>query len=258
MIIDSHSHLNHEDFINNIDEYILESNKVGITHFLCVGWDLKSSKDAINIANKYSNVYATIGIHPSDIAKMNDNDFDEIEKLLANKKVVAIGEIGLDFYWDKDKAAQEKQKEYFIKFIELANKHNLPVVIHSRDAINATYGILNEHRVNKGGVMHCYPAGKEYVDRFIKLNFYFGIGGVVTFKNAKALKEAVKAIPLDRILLESDAPYLTPVPFRGQPNHSKYITYTLKEVSLIKEISEENIAENTTNNFRKLFAVEHL
>lgn len=258
MIVDSHSHLNHEDFINNIDEYMKEAKENGVTHFLCVGWDLKSSIDAVSIANKYSNVFAAVGVHPSDIKKMKEDDFNKIEELLNNEKVVAIGEIGLDFYWDKDKNVQEQQKEYFIKFIDLANKHNLPVVIHSRDAINATYEILNEHRVNKGGVMHCYPAGKEYVDRFVKLNFYFGIGGVVTFKNAVSIKEAVKIIPLDRLLLESDAPYLTPVPFRGTQNHSKYIKYSLKEISFLKEINSEEIEKSTTENFIRLFSVKHL
>jgi len=257
MLIDSHSHLNHEDYINDLDTYIKECKEVNVGAFLCVGWDLKSSIDAINIANKYNNVYAAIGIHPSDIIKMKENDFNEIEKLINNPKVVAIGEIGLDFYWDKDKNVQEKQKEYFIKFIDLANKHNLPVVIHSRDAINATYEILRDNKVNKGGILHCYPAGKEYVDRFIDLNFYFGIGGVSTFANAHTLKEAIKVIPIERIVLETDAPYLTPVPFRGKPNHSKYLPYIASEVAKIKDISVENIEKYTTENFYKIFSVKH-
>lgn len=257
MFIDSHSHLNHEDFIDNLDSYIKECEEVNVKSFLCVGWDLASSINAIKISEKYKNVYVAVGIHPSDITKMKENDFNEIEKLLGNKNVVAIGEIGLDFYWDKDKNVQQRQKEYFIKFIDLANKHNLPVVIHSRDAINATYEILKDHKVNKGGILHCYPAGKDYVDRFIKLGFYFGVGGVVTFKNSISLKEAVKVIPMDRILLETDAPYLTPVPFRGTQNHSKYLPYIAKEVANLKDIDIENVEKITTDNFYRLFSVKH-
>jgi len=258
MLIDSHSHLNHEDFINNIDQYIKESTEVNVKAFLCVGWDLKSSIDAVNIANKYKNVYAAIGVHPSDIKKMKTDDFGKIEELINNSKVVAVGEIGLDYYWEKDVEERKKQKDYFVRFINLANKHNLPVVIHSRDAINDTYEILNNNKVIRGGVMHCYPAGKEYVNRFVQLNFYFGIGGVVTFNNAKTLKEAVNAMPLDRIILETDSPYLTPVPFRGTSNHSKYLPYIAKEVANLRNISLEIIEKQTCENFYKLFAVEHI
>jgi len=258
MLIDSHSHLNHEDFINNTDQYIKECENVNVKAFLCVGWDLKSSIDAVNIANKYKNVYAAVGVHPSDVKKMGSDDFNKIEELLNNPKVVAIGEIGLDYYWEKDINERNRQKEYFIMFINLAKKHNLPVVIHSRDAINDTYEILKNNKSIKGGVMHCYPAGKEYIDRFVELNFYFGVGGVVTFNNSKTLKEAVKAMPLDRLLLETDAPYLTPVPFRGTPNHSKYLPYVAKEVANLRGISLEIVEEKTSKNFGKIFSVEHL
>jgi len=257
MLIDSHSHLNHENYINNIDQYIKECNEVNVKMFLCVGWDLKSSIDAVNIANKYNNVYAAVGVHPSDIKKMSEKDFNEIEKLISNPKVVAIGEIGLDYYWEKDINEKNKQKEYFVKFINLANKYNLPVVIHSRDAINDTYEILRNNKVNKGGVMHCYPGGKEYINRFVELDFYFGVGGVVTFNNAKTLKEAVKEMPLDRIVLETDSPYLTPVPFRGTLNHSKYLPYIAKEIANLCNISIEKVEENTCKNFYKLLNVEH-
>lgn len=257
MLIDSHSHLNHEDFINDTDQYIKECEEVNVKAFLCVSWDLKSSIYALNIANKYKNVYAAIGVHPSDVKKMKEDDFNKIESLISNKKVVAIGEIGLDYYWEKDINEKNKQKDYFIKFINLANKYNLPVSIHSRDAINDTYEILKNNPVNKGGVLHCYPSGKEYVDRFITLNFYFGIGGVVTFKNSRVLKEAVNVIPLDRILLETDAPYLTPVPYRGLPNHSKYLPFIAKEVANLRNIPVEIIEEKTCENFEKLFSVKH-
>ncbi len=257
MFIDSHSHLNHETFIDNIDQYIKECDEVNVKGFLCVGWDLKSSIDAVNIAKRYPNVYAAVGVHPSDVKKMDEDDFNKIEKLLSNPKVVAVGEIGLDYYWEKDINEKKRQIEYFIKFINLANKHNLPIVIHSRDAINDTYEVLNNNKVNKGGILHCYPAGKEYVERFTKLGFYFGIGGVLTFKNSRVLKEAVEVMPLDCILLETDAPYLTPVPFRGTENHSKYLPYVAKELANIRKISIEELEKITTNNFDLLFSVKH-
>lgn len=255
-MIDSHAHLNHEDFINDIPLYIEESKKEGVNYFLCVGWDLKSSIDAVNIANKYKEVYAAVGIHPNDIKLMNDDDFNKIELLLSNKKVIAIGEIGLDFHYDKDINIQNQQIEWFIKFINLANKYNLPVVIHSRDAIDSTYQILLKNKVNKGGIIHCYSANKYYVDKYVDLGFYFGIGGVVTFKNAKTLVEAVDVMPLDRILLETDCPYMAPVPFRGQTNHSKYLKYIANKIAEIKKVSIEEISKKANKNFINLMGVE--
>lgn len=258
MIIDSHSHINHESFIDNAKTYIDEASANGVTAFICVGWDIASSMNAIKLSKQYSNVFAAVGIHPSDVKDVDKSAMQALENLIKNNKVVAIGEIGLDFYYEKDKNEQTKQLQYFINQIDIANKYNLPVIIHSRDAVNLTYETLKQHKVKKGGVMHCYAAGKDYVKKYIELGFYFGIGGVVTFKNATSVKEAVKIIPIDRLLLESDAPYLTPVPFRGQKNHSKYIPYTIKAISDIKDITKQDIAAKTTQNCEKLFAVKHL
>lgn len=253
-MIDSHTHLNDPLYINICDEYIKEAKENNVTKFLCVGYDLESSLAAVNIANKYEDVYAAIGFHPSEINKIKEGDILKLEQLIKdNKKVVAIGEIGLDFYWEKDEKQKEKQIFWFKEFIKLANKFNLPVVIHSRDAIDLTYNILNENRVNKSGVIHCYSANKYYVPKYVELGYYFGIGGVLTFKNSQTLKESVKLMPIDRILLESDSPYLTPVPFRGKPNHSKYIPYTLNEMSNLLNINKEIIDEQTSKNFVKLF-----
>lgn len=257
MIIDSHSHINHEFFIKDSKRYIEEAANSGVDAFICVGWDITSSINAIKLSKNYSNVFAAIGIHPSDVKDINEKTIEELENLIKCNKIIAIGEIGLDFYYEKDKKEQDKQLEYFIKQINLANKYNLPIIVHSRDAINLTYETLKKYKSIKGGVMHCYAAGKDYVKRYIDLGFYFGIGGVVTFKNATSVKEAVKIIPLERLLLESDAPYLTPVPYRGQSNHSKFITYTIKQIAAIKQIDEQTIASITSQNCEKLFSVKH-
>ena len=257
MIIDSHAHINDEAFINDVDKYIKDAEASNVKSFLCVGSNLETSKQAVEIANKYKNVWAAVGVHPSDVKSMGPNDLELIDQMFSNPKVIAVGEVGLDYYWDKDKKVQQQQIEYFIKFIELANKHNVPIIIHSRDAINATYGILRDHKVKKAGIIHCYSAGKDYVKRYVELGYYFGIGGTVTFKNAISVKEAVEAIPLDRLLLETDAPYLAPSPHRGEQNHSKYIPLIINEIAKLKGIDHKTIEDKTTENFEKLFSVKH-
>lgn len=257
MIIDSHVHINDEAFISNPDKYIKEAEASNVKAFLCVGSNLETSKQAVELASKYKSVWAAVGVHPSDVKSMGPNDLALIDKMFNNPKVIAVGEVGLDYYWGKDKKVQQQQIEYFIKFIELANKHNVPIIIHSRDAINATYEILRDHKVNKAGIIHCYSAGKDYVKRYIELGYYFGIGGTVTFKNAISVKEAVEAIPLDRLLLETDAPYLAPTPHRGEQNHSKYIPLIIDEIARLKGIDHKTIEDKTTENFEKLFSVKH-
>ena len=253
MFIDSHSHLNHEDFINNIDEYLSEAKSGNVDAFLCVGWDVISSINAIKIAEKYDNVYAAIGIHPSDVLKASIEDFSKIESLVNHPKVVAIGEIGLDFYWNKEQKDKDIQIDWFKRFLSLANRYHKPVVIHSRDAIDLTYQILKENIVESKGVIHCYQAGKDYVKRYVELGYYFGIGGVATYKNALSLKEAIKIIPIDRLLLETDAPYLAPSPYRGSKNHSKYIPLIASEIALLKGINVDDIEKCSTSNFYNLF-----
>lgn len=255
-MIDSHAHINHEDFIKNVDSYISDSKKAKVDFFLCVGWDLNSSILATKIANNYSNIWACIGIHPNDVQNVKKKDFKNIEILLkTNKKIIAIGEVGLDFFFEKDKNKQRQQKEYFVKFINLANKYELPLVLHARNANNETLNILKKYQIKNGGVLHCYSMGPNYVKEFLKLGFYFGIGGVVTFKKAESIVESVKVIPIDRLLLETDAPYLTPEPFRGKKNHSKYLSYILEKIAMIKNVKKEELDHITNNNFKKLFRV---
>ena len=190
-MIDSHCHINDEQYLNNPLEYINTAKEAGVNTLFVVGYDLKSSKFALEIASLDENVYALVGIHPSDVKKMNSGDLDEIESLISNKKVIGIGEIGLDYYWDKDEDVKKQQREYFIKQIELANKYNLPISIHCREAQEECLNILKEHKPICGGIMHCYAGSKEMVKDYRKLGILIGVGGVVTFKNSVKLKEAV-------------------------------------------------------------------
>lgn len=257
MIIDSHVHINDNAFIHDPEGYIQEAEEHGIKVFLCVGANLETSKQAVMLAEKYPNVYASVGIHPTDTKDAKESDLLEIEKLISNPKVIAVGEVGYDFHWEKKADSESRQTKWFLEFIALANKYQKPIIIHTREACDLTYTTLLNHPVKKGGIIHCYPSGKDYVERYVKLGYYFGIGGTVTFKNAWSVKEAVKYIPLDRLLLETDAPYLAPTPHRGEQNHSKYIPLVIEEISKIKNIDSKTIEDKTTENFMKLFGVKH-
>ena len=252
-MIDSHCHINDKAFLNREEEYIENANKVGVDAFLVVGCDLAMSKKAIEVASKYKGCYAAIGIHPSDSKFAKEGDLNEIEKMLDNNKVIAIGEIGLDYYWDKEENIKQHQREYFIKQIELANKHNLPISIHCRDAYEECLNILKQHPVKCGGVMHCYGGSKEMMNDFLKLGFYIGIGGTVTFKNAVKIKEVAAAVPSDRYLLETDAPYLAPTPHRGEENQSMYIPLIRDQIALLRNVDPKQVELETNANFKKLF-----
>lgn len=254
-MIDSHCHINDDLYINNPDQYIKEAKEAGIDGFLIVGFDLKSSRNAVKIAQNYDDCFAAVGIHPSDVKKANQEDFEQIEKLAKEKKVIAIGEIGLDYYWDKDIDIQKQQKDSFVRQIKIANKYNLPISIHCRDAIGDCLEILKNNPVKKGGIMHCYAGSLESAKEFIKLGFALGFGGTTTFKNSTKPKEVVASIDEKFIVLETDAPYLTPVPFRGQPNHSKYLKYVRDEIAKLRNISPEDVDKITTQNFKRIFSL---
>lgn len=252
MLFDTHVHLNDPAF-SDYKKVIEEAINDGVKKMLVVGYDLESSKRAIEIAKEYPFIYASIGIHPSEANKDYKQDLKELDKLITNK-VVAIGEIGLDYHYDGfDK---DKQKDLFIKQLEIAKKHNLPISIHSRDACNDTFSILKEYKdCYKKGVMHCYSYSLEMAYEFIKLNLYLGIGGVVTYKNAKEIKKVVENIDLNNIVLETDCPYLTPTPFRGKRNEPKFVKYVLNEISLIKNIEKIIVEEITYKNACDLLGV---
>ena len=230
-MIDSHCHINDKTFENFEEEYVKEANASGVSSFLVVGCDLEMSKKAVEIADRFNCCYAAVGVHPSDCKNAGENDLKIIGNMLSNNKVIAIGEIGLDYYWDKEENIKEQQKEYFIKQINLANKYNLPISIHCRDAYEDCLNILKQHPVKRGGIMHCYGGSKEMMKEFIKLGFYIGIGGTVTFKNAVKIKEVAKEVPSDKYLLETDAPYLAPTPHRGEQNHSKYLSLVRDQIA---------------------------
>lgn len=254
-MIDTHCHINDELYLNNPKQYIDEASTVGVSLFLIPGFDLKSSRIAVDFSEKHMNCYAAIGIHPSEINKEENSNLDELMTLAKSKKVIAVGEIGLDYYWDKDPVVKEKQKEVFIKQINIANELDLPICIHCRDAINECLKILKENPVKRGGIMHCYAGSLEIASEFIKLGFLLGIGGTVTFKNAVTPKEVAANVPSTSYVLETDAPYLTPEPYRGKPNHSKYLCYIRNKIAELRNISQEQVEKETTENFKRVFDV---
>ena len=248
---DSHAHYNDEQFENDRDELIEKMYKEGITKIIVAGSNVETSKEAIEIAEKYDFIYATAGIHPQDIENI-DKDILEIENLSTHKKVVAIGEIGLDYHYTKDN--KEEQKYAFIKQIELANKVNLPIVIHCRDAYIDTIDILkNKILPNKRGVFHCCQLNMELIKDALNLGFNISFAGPVTFKNSKNVKECIDLIPLDRLQIETDAPYLSPEPLRGTRNNSINMKLTAQKIADLKQISLEELAKITYENTLRMF-----
>ena len=247
--VDSHCHLNDERFKDNVDEVVASSFKAGVTTILVVGYDLESSLKAIEIASRHEGVYAAIGFHPTDLDSF---DFTFLEEHINDDKVVALGEIGLDYHYDNDIDTKKRQIDAFKKQIELALKHNKPVIIHSRDSIMDTYNVVSSYS-NLRGSLHCYSGSLEMAKLFVEKGFLLGVGGVVTFKNAKIVKDVVKNIDLKYLLLETDSPYLAPEPHRGEVNTSTYIPIIAEMVASIKEIDISDVATTTTGNAYRLF-----
>lgn len=252
---DSHSHFNDEKFDLDREELIKKVYEDGITNVICNGYNVEKSKFALEIANTHDFIYATCGISPNDIEDYSEENLKIIEELAKNKKIVAIGEIGLDYYWNKEN--KEEQKDLFIKQIEIANKVNKPIVIHTRDAHIDTIEILKKHPVNKKGIFHCCPLNQELIKEALELGFYISFSGNITFKNAKS-EEPVLLVPMDKILIETDSPYLTPEPHRGERNDPRNVKYVANRISEIKKMDIENIANITYNNTIKIFNLEKL
>lgn len=256
MLIDSHCHINDEKLLQKSDEIIAEAREAGVGLFIVPGWDFKSSIDALSLTRKYPDVYAAIGYHPENIEEAPEEALDDIKELAKDSKVIAIGEIGLDYHWYKNKEDQERQKRWFIKQIEIANELNLPVSIHAREAAKDTLDVLRKHPLKAGGVLHCYSGSPEMLLEFAKLGLYFGFDGPITYKNSLTPKANVAVCPTDRMLSETDSPYLPPVPYRGKENHPAYVKEVVKEMAAIKETSVEKIAEAILQNTKRLFHVE--
>lgn len=247
MLIDSHCHILSTEY-DDVDKVIQEITNSNIL-MIINGYDVSSSIEAVELAKKYKNVYASVGIGPENVDEITDTDIKKISDLLCNPKVVAIGEIGLDYYWTKEN--KEKQIKVFKEMLILAKSSNLPVIVHSRDSIQDVFNLLNSYGVT--GILHCYSGSLEMAKEFIKKGFLIGIGGVVTFKNAKKIKEVVKEIPLSSISIETDSPYLTPEPYRGKKNDSTKLKYIAQEIASIKGVSLEEVEKATTSNVMSKF-----
>ncbi|MDY4515560.1 MAG: TatD family hydrolase [Lachnospiraceae bacterium] len=247
MIFDSHAHYDDEAFDGDREELLGGMQAAGVGAIVNVGASLRGVRDTAALAETYSFVYGAVGIHPDHVDQLNDQVMEELRKLCGREKIVAVGEIGLDYYWGKN--PREQQKEWFIRQLALAKEVDLPVIIHSREAAKDTFDIMKaEHAGSTGGVIHCYSGSREMARDYLNLGYYLGVGGVVTFKNARILKEVVEYVPLDRILVETDCPYLAPVPFRGKRNSSPMISYVLEMIAQLKGVSREKAEQVTWEN----------
>jgi len=252
MYFNTHTHLNSDELYEKREELIQHALAHQVKNIVVAGYDLKSSQRAVKIANEYPFVYATVGISPNDCLHTKDDELEEIEVLLQNPRVVALGEIGLDYYWDD--VPRNKQKEVFIKQIKLANELDLPISIHDREAHKDTFEILKEHNKDSKIIMHCFSGSVEFARECVKEGWYLALGGVVTFKNAIKMKEVAQDIPLNKLLLETDAPYLTPVPYRGKENQPAYTKFVAEEIAKLRGITFEEVDKITTENALKVFS----
>ncbi len=252
MIFNTHTHINDKAFRNNYKEVIEKSLELGM-RLVVVGYDLESSKSAIDIAEQFEGVYASVGLHPTDSSVYTLDYMKQFDELLNNPNVVAIGECGLDFHWDT--CPVDLQKDSFNYQIKLAIKHDLPLIVHSRDSIEETYNLLAAHGKIKG-IMHCYSGSVEMSDRFISLGMYISLAGPVTFKNAKVPKEVAKHVPIEKLLVETDCPYLTPHPFRGKENRPYYVSYVVDEIARLKEMTSDQVAKATWENALNIFGLK--
>ncbi len=253
MLIDTHCHLNDERLLPLVDDIVGDFAKFNLESAICVGYDLQSSICAVELASKYEKVYAVVGIHPHDSKYLDDASCDKLKELCKNDKVVAVGEIGLDYYYDL--SPREVQQQAFQRQIELAAEVGLPVVLHVRDAYEDTRKILfdNVHLLSNGLLLHCYSGSAEMVRVFEKLDCYFAFGGAITFKNAKHNLEALKAVKLDRLMFETDCPYMTPVPFRGKTNEPKHVNLVVDKASEVLDVERDKLVEMSTTNAKRLF-----
>lgn len=266
-LFDNHAHYDDEKFNEDRDEIIRKVHESGVTKFISAGYSLEGSRDGLELAKQYDYIYTTAGISPNDLSENFMSDINEINRMLekeqelieANRmignklrRIVAVGEIGLDYHYDTDK---DWQKKAFKMQIDLANKHKLPIVIHTRDAVMDTLQILKDNPVDKKGVFHCCPFNRELVKEALKMGFYISIAGPVTFKNSKNAEEIVNMIPLDRILIETDSPYLAPEPVRGTRNDSRNVRYIAQKIADFRNMKIDDIAKYTYNNACKIYNI---
>lgn len=254
MLFDTHVHMNARQFIEDRDEVIQRAFDTGVNYMVVVGFDHETIPLAIEIAEQYETIYAAVGWHPVDAIDMKDEDLAWIEELSKHPKVVAIGEMGLDYHWDK--SPKDIQKDVFRRQIQLAKKVNMPIIIHNREATEDIIQILQEENAHEvGGIMHCYNDSVKYVQECLDMNFYISLGGPVTFKNAPLPKEVAVQVPIDRLLVETDAPYLAPHPNRGKRNEPAYVKLVAEKIAELREMPFEELCDQTTKNALKLFKI---
>lgn len=253
MIFDTHAHYDDEQFDGDRDELLKSMPDLGVGTIVDVSATYESCEKVLALAGKYPHVYAAIGVHPDEVGELNEDKIQHMKELCCNKKVVAVGEIGLDYYWDNE--PHEVQQKWFIRQLELAGEVKKPVIIHSREAAADTMYIMKNYAQGLGGVIHCYSYSREMAEEYVKMGFYIGIGGVVTFKNAKKLKDVATAIPIEKIVLETDCPYMAPEPYRGKRNQSSYIQYVAEKIAELKEMSPEEVIAVTEKNARDLYGI---
>lgn len=260
-LFDSHSHLNDEKFDEDREEQIKKIRESGVSNFITAGYSVESSKKALEIAKKYDFIYTTAGVSPNDIPQTEEElwkQLAEIEKIVEKnkEKICAIGEIGLDYYWNTDN--KELQKKAFIEQIKIANKYNLPIVIHTREAVMDTLQILKENKVTKTGVFHCCPQNRELIKEGLKLGFYISFAGPITFKNSKNAEEMINLVPNDRILIETDSPYLAPEPVRGTRNTPANVKYIAQKIADVKGLTLEEVEKITLENTKNILYISKL
>jgi len=251
MIFDTHAHYDDRQFEEDREELLGSMRENGVELIVDAASDIASWDKIEQLTDRYPFIYGAIGVHPDEVGELDEEKMKRMEQLLAREKMVAVGEIGLDYYWDKEN--RDLQKMWFIRQLELARQLDLPVIIHSREAAADTMEIMKQHAKGLDGVIHCFSYSPEQAKEYVKMGFYLGIGGVLTFNNAKKLKEVVAYMPLDRIVLETDCPYLSPVPNRGKRNSSLNLPYVVEEISRIKNVSVEQIIEITNRNAKQMY-----
>ena len=254
MLIDTHTHIDMENFADRFDEVMQIAKDYGVEKVVIPGVEPSGFDRIIKLCEEYPDVYGAVGVHPEELNSYNEEAENKIKELLKHKKIIAVGEIGLDYYWDKSQI--EKQKEIFERQILIAKQAQKPILVHDREAHLDSFEILKKSNAAETGVvMHCFSGSPEFAQQCINEGFYIAIGGVVTFKNAKKVKEVAKTVPLDKLLLETDAPYMTPVPFRGKENQPAYVKFVAEEIAQLRGVSFEEIAEATTANAKKLLKI---
>ena len=253
MIIDTHAHYDDGQFDADREELLGSMEAGGIGLIVNAGSTVASWDKIVELTEKYPFVYGAVGVHPDEVGELDEEKFLRMADLLDRDKIVAVGEIGLDYYWDKEK--HDLQKEWFVRQLGLAREKEMPVIIHSREAAADTFDIMKQHAAGMKAVIHCYSYSPEMAREYVKMGYYIGVGGVVTFKNAKKLKQVVQEIPLESIVLETDCPYLAPVPYRGKRNCSLYLPYVAEQIAELKGTTVEEVIQQTEKNSRELYGL---